>query len=492
MDISTVSVRPSTIIGPRAAADCTSLRPGYPDWVLLNKTARISDQRNATTALCRTREGQAVAVSFWLVDPPAVSYFSVHCPGLEDDDFSDTPPFLLCAEGAFVLFCVTLDDSVYHFVYSARGIPGGRPSLHRLPDPKPRVEAFMSQQFGLLPCGNEHYAVAFLHHQWESSDQAWHYYAYIFSSETKAWKRSKEALLYISKSDQLLFDRHASSKQITVRESALGWVDLLRGILLLSNLFDERPVITYIPLPKLKACITDRNGYPSYAPEFFCDITCCDDLIKFVEIKFDEPNCRANGKAWKATTWNRKVSWDDWGRCSTVDVAEISVDPSYLSLLPELLNDETKQLEIKNLYFLNPTLSVDDDDLLYMMGKVNEEDDTAWVVVVDMKRAALEALVPVSIQPSYTVTMYCPCTFPKYYLNITPDIGSPVEKDKSDKWPQGRPSPNNSGSVQRKRRRKKKQARAADCWLEQPYLLYFVGCVLIAIFVKVFFHLSGM
>ena len=75
--------------------------------------ARISEHRYVTTASCRTREGQAVTISFWLVDPPAVSYFSVHCPSLEDDDLSDTPPFLLCVEGAFVLFCVTLNDSVH-------------------------------------------------------------------------------------------------------------------------------------------------------------------------------------------------------------------------------------------------------------------------------------------------------------------------------------------------------------------------------------------
>lgn len=86
----------------------------------------------------------------------------------------------------------------------------------------------------------------------------------------------------------------------------------------------------------------------------------------------------------------------DWGRRHTVGVAEISVDPNYSLSLPELLNDETKQLEVKKLIFLILTLSMNGDDLLYMMGKVNEEDETAWVITVDMKRVALEALVPIS------------------------------------------------------------------------------------------------
>ncbi|KAF7006204.1 hypothetical protein CFC21_021262, partial [Triticum aestivum] len=56
-------------------------RSGHPDWVLLHNSARISGHRNATTAGCHTTEGHPIEASFWLVDPPGVSYFSVHCPG---------------------------------------------------------------------------------------------------------------------------------------------------------------------------------------------------------------------------------------------------------------------------------------------------------------------------------------------------------------------------------------------------------------------------
>jgi hypothetical protein len=54
------------------------------------------------------------------------------------------------------------------------------------------------------------------------------------------------------------------------------------------------------------------------------------------------------------------------------------------------------------------------DNLLYMLAKVDQRDDTAWVVVIDMGRAVVEALVPVSTKPSCTPTLHCPCAFPKY------------------------------------------------------------------------------
>ncbi|XP_051203307.1 uncharacterized protein [Lolium perenne] len=502
-----VSVRPSTLMDPTNAdaadpASSTSARAGYPERVLLNKTARISADRNATTAACRTRDGQAVAVSFWLANPPDVSHFSVHCPGIEEGDFSKPPPYVISAEGAFVLFRVTLEGSDHHLVYSACGNPTtgkkkNKPSLHLLPDPKPAVEAFENQQFGLMPLGDEHYAVAFLDHRWDSRGNAWAYRAYVFSSKTKAWKRSRDASLHLSESDRLLFDRHASSKQITVGASSLGWVDLMRGIILLSNLFDgEPPVITYIPLPAEKVCITDKHGYPHYAPEYFCDVVCCDDLISFVEIDFEDPGCRANGKAWKATTWHRKVSWDDWHKHATVDVADISVDPRYSALLfPDLLLDDQKQeLELKNLFFLNPTLGVSgDDDLLYMLAKVYEGDDAAWVAAVDMKHAALQALAAVSTKDSNAIPMYRECAFPKYYINniSSSDVGNLVEKDKSDKWQQGGPNlVDSGGNPQKKKRQKKKHARLVDRRVEHPFFLYFIGCIIIAIIVKVFFHLS--
>jgi hypothetical protein len=71
-------------------------------------------------------------------------------------------------------------------------------------------------------------------------------------------------------------------------------------------------------------------------------------------------------------------------------------------------------------------------------------------------------------------------------------VGNLVEKDKSDKWQQGGINlVDSGGNPQKKKRQKKKHARLVDRRVEQPFFLYFIiGCLIIAIIVKVFFHLS--
>jgi hypothetical protein len=51
-----------------------------------------------------------------------------------------------------------------------------------------------------------------------------------------------------------------------------------------------------------------------------------------------------------------------------------------------------------------------------MLAKL-DEDHTTWVLFVDMKHAALQALGPVSTKDSNVIPMYRACAFPKYYIN---------------------------------------------------------------------------
>jgi hypothetical protein len=79
-----------------------------------------------------------------------------------------------------------------------------------------------------------------------------------------------------------------------------------------------------------------------------------------------------------------------------------------------LWNDKTKELELKKLVFCTPTLSKDDDDFLYVMSKLNSGGDKAWVISVDMKHAAVEAIAPYSTKGRPLAVWHCPCAFPKY------------------------------------------------------------------------------
>ncbi|VAH56462.1 unnamed protein product [Triticum turgidum subsp. durum] len=350
--ITTASFNPSSLTGPYVAGGAAAASPrssAYPDWVLLRKTARISAFRNVTTAEGRTAEGRAVEASFWLVDPPGVSYFSVHCPSLQEDDFSGEPQ-VVCAEAAFVLFRVRFSFpserriSTHHFVYTARGA-AGPPSLQLLPVP-PGVEDVKSHQLGLLPRGGEHYAVAFLDRNWTAQGDAWQWQfdAYVFSPETCSSLGLSEASLG-------LCDLQAD----VVGASTLGWVDISRGITLLCDLFDECPVVKYVPFPATVVCVAPYYRLTRHSAQCFHDVACYEGLIKFVEIGFDEPDCMIKGKGWRATTWIRNISWGSWRKHTRVDVANISVDQRYSALLPELWNHETHKLELKKLVFLLPS-----------------------------------------------------------------------------------------------------------------------------------------
>ncbi|XP_044971974.1 uncharacterized protein LOC123439301 [Hordeum vulgare subsp. vulgare] len=424
-----LSFHPSALVGAKAAGAAS----GFPEWAFLCEEPRFSERRNETTARCRTSEGQAVEVSFWLVDPPGVSYFTFNCPGLDPSVFHEkNPPSLVCAEAAFVLFTLSFGGSIHHFVYTAA--PAGKQSLQLLPDLDPDSTLFRRSGFGLLPLadGRQHYAVVYIDRDCFARDFDWWFHAHVYSSETRAWSRHRLSLRHLSQSDKLMCCRHGLSRQVIVAGS-LGWVDLMRGILLLCNLLDGNPVIKFIPFPESRVSFLDDDGHPEYAPQYFCNVACYNDVIKFIEVEFDDPAVRTSGQGWRATVWNRKISSDKWEICSRVDVADISVDQSFAAVLPGLWCDETQKLDLKKLILYIPLPSRRDDHLFYMMAKVNVDDDTAWAIAVDMERAAVEAIAPFSLgRYKYHLAMYCACDFPKY-LNMTPGADNDNPADKCSK-----------------------------------------------------------
>ncbi|KAM0845139.1 hypothetical protein ACQ4PT_056582 [Festuca glaucescens] len=270
--------------------------------------------KNATRTSLAHIAGVAppMATSKDIIDPPGVSYFSIHCPGLNAKDFADEP-CILCADATLVLFSVDFAPvpggtfrnpgrrCTQRFVYRAGP---GKPSLHLIPEPDIVRPNSVS---ALLPCGDagsEHYAVVFLHRRSNHRDKARYYDLHLFSSVTRAWS-SKGTLLGLSEDDQKLLAKasHATYKVIKVGASSLGFVDLSWGILLVCDVFSECPVIKYISLPASRVCNMDKHGYPYIALEYCCDVSSCNNLVKFVEVEFDDRDRRGLGnQCWKATT----------------------------------------------------------------------------------------------------------------------------------------------------------------------------------------------
>uniref|UniRef100_A0A0E0CW45 Uncharacterized protein n=1 Tax=Oryza meridionalis TaxID=40149 RepID=A0A0E0CW45_9ORYZ len=312
-----------------------------------------------------------------------------------------------------------------YFVY--RAAPWS-PWLDLLPDPN--VMSFNSEKFGLFPCRSgvsEHYNVAFLNIEWVPSDVACQFELYIFSSKNRKW-HVKPVLQDLSRSENhKVALEHEIDKLINIGHDSLGLVDLWHGIILLEKMFDDYPVVRYMTFPKPVVYTTDAYGETvcsETAPECVRDVACCNGLIKFVDVEYCYTD-ETNGNGWKATTWNRLPSWKDWRKRFTVDKTDILVDPSYAAVLPELWDNNTKKMELKRLICSIPTLSMLDDDFLYMITKMNEEDKNAWIISVDMKHNTLQDVAPISAARFSILSSIClPCAISKY-LKITSGAAIP-------------------------------------------------------------------
>nr|TKV96640.1 hypothetical protein SEVIR_9G441900v2 [Setaria viridis] len=176
---------------------------GPPAWVFPEELASFGDVRNATTATGVTSAGRAVDVTFELVDPPGVSRWFVHCPGLEEDRGFNGSPQILNAAGALVvmrmLFIARRGRVIDYFVYRAGP---WWPSLDLVPGPAKR----------------------------SSSPNSFKLEIFIFSSETRAWS---SRVATFSWDEETTYDEelmHTPTKAVAAGGGSLAWIDL-RGVL---------------------------------------------------------------------------------------------------------------------------------------------------------------------------------------------------------------------------------------------------------------------
>ena len=128
------------------------------------------------------------------------------------------------------------------------------------------------------------------------------------------------------------------------------------------------------------------------------DVAYVDGLIKFVGLNFHADNAirsmkQAQDHGWTARTWTRSIYSDDdvWHDGMTIDTSEISfTDSSLPNLLPGMF-DEENNLTWKKLTSAGPTLSLLDDNVIYIMAKESMCHPTAYVLTVDTKSLKLES-----------------------------------------------------------------------------------------------------
>uniref|UniRef100_A0A0E0P9Z1 DUF1618 domain-containing protein n=1 Tax=Oryza rufipogon TaxID=4529 RepID=A0A0E0P9Z1_ORYRU len=388
-----------------ASSGSTSRRFDFPDSVLLDTVAHADGcGDDATTARAETSDGLPIEVSFVAADPPTFTRCVVRCSGLTAGEFSKGPPFIIGADGAFlvirVIFPCRSDRRCFTDFFVYRSGPG-TPLLELLRRPYPVKH--LSDHLGILSCG-EHFLVVNPKWQFHADGQV-RCDLHVFSSKTTSWE-SKVARLPCGV--EAYIGDFIPTKVLSVEGRSIAWVDLWNGILLFDSV-TSNPEVRLIQLPPLMP-INGRylrgggldDTYISVDPNR--DITCSNGWFRFIEMGFpllDGSTGQLNFR-WQATMFKRLVRPEEcqWEPCGTeTDSAElVCADSCSLDLLPVIWDSKDNQLTFTNLICTYPTMDLYDDNILYVMAKMKGTDPSGWVLSVNTENKKLEKVSPEMIE----------------------------------------------------------------------------------------------
>ncbi|KAM0872365.1 hypothetical protein ACQ4PT_038763 [Festuca glaucescens] len=417
--------------------------PSHLCWVLLDKNAYCNDYSetcfddcdNATTAHGVTSGGRTIKITFHLANPLAVSTFCFH--ETEEDFDDDEDP---------------LDDPMeVEVMSSAKDLVLFRPSTHRqanlseylvyqaachrtnntLPTLKliPAIHPSMSYP-AILPCDDDR---EFLIADLSATPDRGRYILDVFSSKTDKWVTWPLQL----ESPLVVAEDSPPDKVIVLGGGVVGWINIWRGILV-CNVLDEHPVLRFIPLPKPGIDLHKVDDL-----QMVRDVTCCDGIIKFVEMdsrfkKVPRNNSRGNkmfygdregediiydsellleggshveyaiiSDGWKIRTCYRHISWDYWRMGHVVDSDDIEIDnPRFSMVLPQPKDYNTQRPALNNLALSYPTLSACGDDVVYMCSMTYSN---KWMVGIHLGTKRVEVIE--KLNDSHFEPSFLPCTF---------------------------------------------------------------------------------
>jgi len=193
----------------------------WPASILLAEEAYVAASRNDTTARARSKDNHTVEITFWIVDPPAVSFYTFHCIKAPNSDSKDVDlrvnSVVAGAHGRFLIRTLLAgDDQDEYFIY--KGHPKS-PSLESIPL-IPYHYRLHGAEFGIVPRGDDgHYLLIALRGTVNEN-----YRLHIYSSEDTTWT-TKELPNPCPEVGAIMPD-----KVFTLGDGLVLWVDLLQGI----------------------------------------------------------------------------------------------------------------------------------------------------------------------------------------------------------------------------------------------------------------------
>jgi hypothetical protein len=407
----------------------------WPGFVLLDLQAYFSDRRNATTASCEMRggKGRIIHVTFCTAAPPLVSYFCLHyTSGLKLSHFA-VEPEIVASEGGLALLRVPIGDEAAsydpkiseYFIYHA-GLVGQGPTLTQLPHPGayPLLE---EDTIILRHCPNRHRdrGLALGHHGASDYHDCSHckytianlspgttrqsYQLMLLRSDTMAW--SCETILTVT-DKKTAGPYRSSTNTITIggKHGTVGWVDLWRGILFCDLLAaDGRRTLRYVPLPPPlveNMCVPvlpsdvpgENKGFKMGTPRACRDIVVVDGFVKCVDLQNREvPGSSSvdggyTADGWSAALWSMKITASfsqKWKLDRELDSTELR------GSLPKLKVDAgTAQPTLQRLHIGHPTMSLEDDNMVYFLTKIDHRDDdrNGWVLAIDTAKKTIQGV----------------------------------------------------------------------------------------------------
>ncbi|KAM3198074.1 hypothetical protein ACQJBY_073270 [Aegilops geniculata] len=405
---------------PDPLAAATFRRCGRLPWVLTDSKCHIGDRDNATTARGVTSQSGDIKVTFELADPPDVSRCFVHCPGLAEGRYGGDPVVVSSADALVLLAVPFTADSgrrrEYKDFFVYRAGPGV-PSLHLIPSTYHYPDYVTLA--GVVPradLNNKDYAVVFplgskFRSLYNSTSKICDFLVYHSDISKWPWRRETAsiAMMDTKYSTHEVIMRHERTRVIFAGRETLGWVNHWHGIIL-CNVLDPNRVMRLIPWPVSIPCdLVSRfgMGVDNIYARPFCDVAISNGVIRFVELKPCQRSNTCNdkgviGQGWTVTTWTRAIRSNKWDKRFTVKADNVSnTGLSY----PKVSGG--KRLCWDKVVHGGPTLSLCDDDVVYIMARLDIRPAIAWMLAINIREGTLEAVKQCSaekmlgLEPTY-------------------------------------------------------------------------------------------
>ena len=210
----------------------------------------------------------------------------------------------------------------------------------------------------------------------------------MYHSDTQTWSKKPVVLL---KSHP----RNQTSKTLTIGgdKGTVAWVDLWQSILL-CDVLDKKPKLSCLMLPKP---IMPKKAVGFGNPSCIRDIAVVGNFIKFVDMYAHFDGSSKTPRRWKAATWSiRTGSFSDgWTMDHRVKSTQIPPRPSLLHKLKvdagiKAAADPT----FSTLHVGLPCLSLQDDDIVYFLAKMDCRRSAASVLALDMSDMTVNEVHP--------------------------------------------------------------------------------------------------